>query len=265
MNRSSAKDFSKHPHLLDGHVERIKAAHDAAKSYMIDSPLRTVGLIRVKNFLSCQNDEHPGLGLRIADEIYVVRPGDGKRGDSLVTTTRPDSASRACAGAMWQMISALFTAHHTEVARKFYENLYLQHLINMPGDNDEQKVFHTDTFFPAIKWWYFPLAVGANDGPLMYVPNSPILTPKLLAWHQAQVDAIKAGRVEEWRGRGHREGSLRISLEEIAALGLKPEAVTVEADTLVVASVFGFHARGGTTKPTHRLALHGSIRLDQPI
>lgn len=265
MHRSSAKDFSKHPALLDGHVERIKTARAAADGYMRDSDLFTIGLIRIRDFLVRARERYADLPKRIAEEIRRVRPGDGKREDSLVTSTPQDSASRVCAGAMWPAISGLFTAHHAEVARKFYANLYLQHLFNTPDDNDEQKVFHSDTFFPAIKWWYFPHSVGEKDGPLMYVPNSPVLTPQLLAWHQAQVDSIKAGAVEAWRGRGHVEGSLRINDDELAALGLKGEAVTVDADTLVIANVFGFHRRGDTAKPTHRLALHGSIRIDRPL
>lgn len=265
MNRTSAKDFSKHPHLLDGHVERIKAAHEAANGYLADTPLRTVGLIRKERFLEYRQHLRPGLPQEIAREIFTVRHGDGKRADSLVTATNPVSASRLCASAMWPVISGLFTDRHAEVAQKFYANLYLQHLLNAPADNDEQKVFHSDTFFPAIKWWYFPQAVGEKDGPLMYVPNSPVLAPWLLAWHQAQVDKIKAGNIEEWRGRGHREGSLRIGEDEIAALGLKAQAVTVEADTLIIANVFGFHARGDTIRPTHRLSIHGSVRIDNPI
>src|SRR5258708_5792194 len=147
MDRTSAKDFSRHPGLLDGHVERIIAAHKAADGYMADTALRTVGLIKIPGFLG--NRRQTDLQTRVADEIYVIRPGDGKRHDSLVTASKRASASRLVAGAMWPVISGLFTARHAEVAKKYYENLYLQHLTNSPDDNDEQKVFHTDTFFHA--------------------------------------------------------------------------------------------------------------------
>jgi hypothetical protein len=255
---SNAKDFKRFPQLLDSHVERLKQAREAANYYLNDTLILTTGLITYENFL------HHLYPERIAKEIEAIRPGDAKRFESLVTTDRDNFSYRASLE-MLPIIKGLFKKHHYEVITKFWRNLYRQHLYNTPDDNDKQKVLHSDTFFPAIKWWYFPRAVKEWDGPLVYVPNSPILTPELLAWHELQIENIRKGKVEEWRGHGHFEGSLRINEEELKGLGLKAKPVTVGANTLIIANVFGFHRRGDTKQPTHRFSLHGSIRVDNPL
>jgi hypothetical protein len=107
--------------------------------------------------------------------------------------------------------------------------------------------------------------VKVDEGPFWYTPNSAKLTEGLISWHEDRVRDMKSGMVEEWRGQPHKEGSFRASLEELADLGYKPFPVEVDADTLVVANVFGFHRRGDTVKPTNRVSMHGSIRLKNPF
>ena len=58
---------------------------------------------------------------------------------------------------------------------------------------------------------------------------------------------------------------MRIMNEEIDKLGLKRRSVPVKANTLVIANVSGFHARGHCTVPHIRDAVHGSIRIDRPF
>lgn len=263
LDRSNAKDFTKFPALLNQHVDRVVAAYQSADQYMRKTSLRTEGLLIVKRFLESRSLN--GLIPELEKEIFQIGIGDAKRLDSLVINSVYTSASRIAGREVREFVMNLFTRDHLGVLDKLDKSLYRQHLYNCPDDNDEQKVFHSDIFFPALKCWYFPHAVEEKDGPFMYVPFSPVLTDALLDWHQAQVEKIRMDQVEPWRGRGHREGSFRISMDEIASLGLKPQAVTVEPDTLVVANVFGFHRRGDTFAPCHRLSLHGSVRIDRPI
>lgn len=256
---TSAKDFGKYPELIDAHMDRVLRASDAADRYMAAPILRKVGIMLVHGF----------AGLEVADlvarEIEGVAPGDAKRPDTLLEHRIRFTPSQEVARKILGGLQGLMPGKLDEVGQLFRASTYLQHLYNRPDDGDKQKVFHSDTFFPALKFWYFPRAVGLLDGPLWYVPNSPRLTLKLIAWHKARMADIKAGRVEAWRGPGHIEGSLRISEEEIAGLGLVPMPVTVEADTLVIANVFGFHRRGDTMQPTHRLCINGSIRTSRPF
>ena len=72
--------------------------------------------------------------------------------------------------------------------------------------------------------------------------------------------------VEEERTYGHAEGSLRVFEHELLEMNLSnPKSYSVEANTLVVANTFGFHARGKVSTEKIRQAIHGSIRLAQPF
>lgn len=264
MDMTSAKSFILYPELLNQHVSRVKAAAECASVYMRKSALLDEGLIIIPDFAGA----YPAA--RIAEHIARIAPGDAKRKDSLLINQPLDSNARILGTAILKMLLHFFSdERHTEVRKLFWQSAYLQHIFNLPDDGDIQKHFHCDTFFPALKFWYFPRAVLQDDGPLMYVPGSPFLDENLLGWHARRVREIKDGCEEATRrGRGHMEGSLRITDAEIMhelRAGLVPRAITVEADTLVIANVFGFHRRGDAAAPAHRLAINGSIRTDRPF
>lgn len=249
------KRYDLYPKLLDLHVLRMIEANRLAPTYINDTELMHSGMIRYDKFLGAHSDW-------IEEEILSSLIKDGQCDESRVATKY--GPSRASLPEIWGKISPLFPDHmQEEVLNSFRSNTYLQHLLNTPDDNDEQKVFHSDTFFPAVKFWYFPKAV--TEGAFWYVPNSPVLTDALIAWHEARVADIKAGRAESWRRHAHLEGSFRISPEELKELGYTQVPVTVDDDTLVIANTFGFHRRGDTSKPTHRAAIHGSIRINNPF
>ncbi len=125
--------------------------------------------------------------------------------------------------------------------------------------HDIQRDFHRDTFFNALKYWYFLDPVREEDGPLTYVPTSHKLTPQRIAWEEAKAEAAVKAREEG--NRPGMTGSFRISEEEIAALGLpSAKSYLVPGNTLIVANVFGFHRRGDAVPGTSRLALYGNHR-----
>lgn len=260
LHRTGAKDFSRFPELLDCHVERIVEAARIADSYLPHERLRRAGALLVENVL-CRTD--PSLPAAVAGEIAAVPPARAKNRSNLLAGTPRSEACRGAAERILAILDGLYAARRADVAVCFWRGAYRQHLVNRPHDGDEQKVFHCDTFFPALKFWYFPEAV--DEGAPEYVPGSPALTPALLDWHRHQAAAIKTGRVEAWRGRGHREGSLRIAEQEIAALGLAPTRLACPADSLLIVNVFGFHRRGPVSAERRRLALHGSIRFADPF
>ena len=248
---SKRKDFRKYPELLDIHVERMLAANEAATLYMKDSDLLKVGYIKMDKFSGLENEVLRDLKTApVGKRSNASRVDTGSNADKVLNQIKP-------------IIMDLYQpAAHGDLDRVFYQQSFRQHLLNLPDDQDEQKVFHTDTFFHCVKFWYFPHAVKEDEGPFWYVPGSVVLTDKLLDWHRARVDDMKNARCENWRGPGHVEGSFRISPEEIKEIGLEPMPMVVEPDTLVVANVFGFHRRGDVKQPTNRLSIHGSIRLE---
>lgn len=134
----------------------------------------------------------------------------------------------------------------------------VQAVIVDPDKNatDPQTVFHADTFHPTAKAWLFLHDVRDDEGPFAYVPGSHILTAERLAWEKQK--SITASQSPE---QMHREGSFRISEEEMRALGLAPPLrFTVPANTLIVADTSGFHARCPSLKPSHRVEIYASLR-----
>ena len=80
---------------------------------------------------------------------------------------------------------------------------------------DLQKVLHRDTFFRALKFWFFLRPVQPQDGPFEYVPGSHRLDPSRLRWEQATATAAA-----EQRRQPDVSGSFRIREESLAELGL---------------------------------------------
>jgi hypothetical protein len=150
-----------------------------------------------------------------------------------------------------------------DILFKYDWNTFLQRVHNRPDDNDNQKEFHIDTFFPAIKWWLFTQAVEADKGAFWYVPGSALVVDKYLDWVYNQTIRIAEGYEKR---KDHIEGSFRASIEDLERMGYgKLQPLTAKAGTLVIGNVAGFHRRGDTVEPIVRNALHGSIRLDNPF
>ena len=152
-----------------------------------------------------------------------------------------------------------------EIKAKFENNTFIQRVHNKPGDNDHQKLAHVDTFFPAIKFWWFPEDVKLDHGPLNYAKGSCYPTDIYLDWIFNESMNIIDGRYDEWKGKDHMEGSFRASEEELIAMQFELEPITVKANTLVIANVAGFHCRGNVETEYVRSAIHGSIRIDKPF
>lgn len=116
---------------------------------------------------------------------------------------------------------------------------------------DPQVELHADAFFPSMKAWLFLEDVPADGRPLTYVAGSHRLTPARLAWEKARSEQVHDGA-----DRLSQRGSFRVSAAELPALGLPaPTAFAVPANTLVVADMFGFHARGDAEGKTVRVEL----------
>ncbi len=121
---------------------------------------------------------------------------------------------------------------------------------------DLQKVLHRDTFFRALKFWYFLRPVGPEDGPFVYVPGSHRLDRPRLQWEQAMANEAIATRAMPNLG-----GSFRIRESDLPSLGLPaPVTFACPANTLVLADVLGFHRRGDAPAGRQRLGLYGWLR-----
>jgi hypothetical protein len=148
----------------------------------------------------------------------------------------------------------------------FNNNTYIQVLDNKPDDNDEQKDLHMDTFFPSLKFWYFPEDVGVDEGPFKYAKRSTNMSFELLDWLYRQTNDVVNDRWDKARRRGHPEGSFRVTNDELDTMCLKAKTVSVRGNTLVIGNVNGFHGRSDVNSEGHvRRSVHGSIRVQQPF
>ena len=117
--------------------------------------------------------------------------------------------------------------------------------------SDPQIELHADCFHPSLKAWLFLADVPDEGRPLTYVSGSHRLTPERLAWEERRSQTVL-----DDGDRLSQRGSLRISAGELGALNLPPPTrFSVPANTLVVADMFGFHARADSDRPTTRVEL----------
>jgi hypothetical protein len=116
---------------------------------------------------------------------------------------------------------------------------------------DPQEVLHSDTFHATVKAWLYLTEVEIGRACFSYVPGSHRLTTRRLAWERTQS--------LHWSSYGDshsREGSLRITPEQLEAMGLPPpRQFAVPANTLIVADTHGFHARGASAAPVQRVEI----------
>jgi hypothetical protein len=135
---------------------------------------------------------------------------------------------------------------------------YIQTIISKVAGphEDPQEALHADSFHASLKSWLFLNPVTLEQGPFTYVPGSHRFTPERLDWeHQRSLADPRA--IDRLSARG----SPRIAAEGLAELNLpQAQAVTVEANTLVVADTVGFHARGPSATSSQRVEIWSYAR-----
>ena len=269
--KSSAKSADKLQGFVpDMHIERAEKAHEAQLQRRAKYGYKTLyskefdqqGIVVISNFMS-------DLPAALIEDIEKYPIAENKNEHNLLF----DETGRRKFNTRWHSdIADLYEivkdCHALPTLDpQFKQNTFVQRLQNSPDNNDVQKVLHMDTFFPTVKFWFFPQDVTIKDGPFCYVAGSNILTDRRKRWMRKQWEDIIDGKVDPRRTYGHAEGSLRVFDEELIEMGFDPEcrAYPVKANTLVIANTFGFHARGEVSNTVIRQAIHGSIRLTQPF
>jgi hypothetical protein len=136
-----------------------------------------------------------------------------------------------------------------DVEPMFYLQTILTHV--RKGPPDPQLKLHADAFQPSVKAWLFLTDVEERAAPFMFVPGSHRPTEARLKWEKSMSIAVS-----NEGERLSRRGSFRIDPSELAALELPPpQAIPVKANTLVVADMYGFHARGISDQPAMRVEI----------
>jgi hypothetical protein len=132
-------------------------------------------------------------------------------------------------------------------------HIYIQTVFSKVRDAepDIQSFFHSDTFHPTVKSWFFLEDVAQDSTPFTYVPGSHVHNRRRLAWERrVSITAHLAG------DRLTGEGSFRIAEKTIRRLGYgAPVSLPVGANTLIIADTSGFHARGTAAGQSTRVSI----------
>lgn len=184
--------------------------------------------------------------------------------------TQGDAVTRRLAvdPAMLQAIPALRVLLRRQDVRALFHYVagfrieplhYIQTIITHTDgapDGDPQEVLHADAFHSSLKAWLFLNPVAADEAPFTYVPGSHRLTPQRLDWEyrRSLADPRTIDRLSA-------RGSPRAGPADLAQMNLPgARALALPANTLVVADMMGFHARGSSVKPVERVELWSYAR-----
>lgn len=148
-----------------------------------------------------------------------------------------------------------FTSGHSRAPLYYLENVKNNFI---KGKIDPQKAFHSDTFHPTMKCWFFLEDVEEGKGPFNYFPRSQQLSWKRIKWEYRMSIMAKGN------SNGHfSKGSPRFNNGDLEFLDLPPaRSFAVKKNTLVIANTFGIHRRGSSEEKSTRLAIWGDSRTN---
>jgi hypothetical protein len=270
---TGAKSFADNPILGSErfnaaglHAWRLKLAHALAESRRsrLDKSLPAAwkdqfdrnGFVIVSDFLP------PGLFEEIKSGLLKsgLECRSHQQGDT-ITTRIPVGPRllRRLPGLADVLDGAPFKGLMSYIASTRSEPLYYVQAISggvVEGPPDPQLELHSDTFQPSLKAWLFLTDVPEDGRPLTYVAGSHKLSEARIDWERRRsVEVMKTG------DRLSQRGSLRVSPEELPALGLpQPTHFSVPANTLVAIDTCGFHARASSDRPTLRVEIWAYCR-----
>ena len=247
------------------HLQRIKTHRESSyenNDIEFQEQYFKEGIVIVEKFVGSPDDL-----IRIKKEFENYPIGVSKNPRNILTQNRDRGRLLyQLSNLIYPIIWSLIGGTEKETEKKFRDNTFAQRVENKPQEKDHQKLIHLDTYFPAIKYWWFPEKVAKEQGPLCYVKNSCYSNEKMQKWYYKQsVDVVVNKDYESWRGKDHLEGSFRVSEEELNDMGYELEPIEVDEDTLVIGNVAGFHSRADASTEHIRNAIHGSIRLELPL
>jgi len=132
-------------------------------------------------------------------------------------------------------------------------HLYVQTVFSQycEGPPDIQSFYHSDTFHPTLKSWFYLEDVEDDAAPLAYVPGSHRVTPRRLAMERRM-----SQNAREVGDRLTGEGSFRFSEAQIRQMGYEPpRRLPVAANTLVIADTSGIHRRSPAGRRSARVSI----------
>lgn len=117
--------------------------------------------------------------------------------------------------------------------------------------SDPQELLHADAFHSSMKAWLFLNPVEQDEAPFTYVPGSHRNTQARMDWEYRR-SLVDPRSLERLSARG----SPRAKQSDLDEMDLPTAvALSVPANTLIVADTGGFHARGPSARPVERVEI----------
>jgi len=271
---STAKSFNQNPvignRLLNRmglHVLRIIVSHGVMGfrvwllSFGVSSKdrqfFRKNGYVLKTQFL----DDELFQRLKHEAKNYQGETREGRQGNTLTQRAVMSPEARQSTPAIDAFLKSTslvklcqFTAGNFRAPFFYIENVKNHYA---EGEADPQKKFHTDTFHPTMKCWFFIDEVTTANGPFTFIPTS-----NRLSLARLKVEYQKSVLGKDQTNRYAQRGSMRYSTSDIDALDLpEPMPFLVPPNTLVIANTFGIHKRTESDKST-RLSIYGDSRTN---
>ena len=162
-----------------------------------------------------------------------------------------------------------FSDNYIQTMSLVSKSSFWQKIKIIKGSNDIQKDCHMDTFFPSLKFWYFPYSVK-NNLAFRYAKSSNNLTYERMLIESRKVNKFleekyiyNSESTKNFSSKSEFEGSLRFNDKDLLKMNLNLDSFAVKKNTLLIADVSGLHSRSlGEVNENKalRTGIHGNIR-----
>ena len=231
------------------------------------------GIIVFDDFLD--NNLYESLKNEIKNEPFALNKGDTKTikfSNRLFTKlnyypSRLKYSGRTLIKIVNQILKLGYCDNYSQINSLVSKTSFWQKLKILKNDNDIQKDCHMDTFFPSIKYWYFPYEVS-NNLAFRYAKSSHILSYKRMKLESQKISNLiekdfKLNSLNNSSFKSALEGSLRFNSEDLDYMNLELDSYGVNKNTLIIADVSGLHSRSlgeNNIEKSQRIAIHGNTR-----
>jgi len=191
--------------------------------------------------------------------------------------TAKDTSDHEFANTLFRLIghdqrirdSAAYVMRHpiSEPTQLAYEQLSLRS--GHADDTDNLLVLHADRHFPTVKMFLYLNRNGREEGAFEYCRGSHRLTLNRIRFEReygVHCAHLRHGELDKVPADAKQNGRIGVSKANAERLGLVPEPIVGDANTLVIANNRGFHRRGqmteGHVRRQIRLVFHN---LREPV
>jgi hypothetical protein len=219
------------------------------------SELKQQGILVLRNFLPPDELERVRAEARVVEErgecVQTIHHGFTRRLTVPIRNVPAEVVPAMHRFFLDPRLEGILTAAEQRPLGRLVEHSDLEVLLYDELDaHDIQTDLHSDCFYNTHKVWFYLSDVGPNDGPLVYVKGSNVLTLERLGYIYR----------ESWDHAPDANASRRISEDEQRTL--QETVLTVPANTLVIVNTCGYHRRIAGVPGRRRTALSFFLRAN---